>query len=243
LSTLLTYGNLKDLAYSLSGDSSTSPVHLASASMDTFFNASIGSLVDESECIEERMSIDLTAETGEYTLPADCVKVLRVTYADGALRPVTKQYLRSIDMTWADTTGEPALYYLDGLDGEIGLYPIPDTAAVYVGEGTSHLVVEYLASPYDLGTDDNYPEIPVWSYAGLLFGALERAFSSNTELRNIEASALYGAMAKYVARRLRIRVNGKLPRVLYHRSAPGWSPYEQDGEDGRVSDYATAATD
>ena len=281
MSTLLTYGNLKDLAYDLCGDDKDTPVYVPSASMDVFFNAALGRMVDESDCIERRMSIDLTADTGVYDLPSNCVKVLRVTFEGMAIRPVTKHYLRSIDQEWADTSGDPSLYYLDGLDGQIGLYPKPDTTAAttsltsedgalaavdgyavtsedgffahrdfmeaedgaYVGEGTGHLVVEYLASPYVLGTEGNAPEIPVWAYAGLLFGALERVFSANTELRSAEASALYGVMAKYITRRLIIRVNNKLPRVLYHRTIPGSSPYEQDGEEGRVSEYATAATD
>ncbi len=89
----------------------------------------------------------------EYDKPADCLKLLRVTYIGKKLFNISKAGLDiavangSISDPWGTETGTPTHYYDEEL-GKFGLYPIPDAAG-------DEIAREYIYMVEDLVDDDN----------------------------------------------------------------------------------------
>jgi hypothetical protein len=80
---------------------------------------------------KQKNRITLVADEQTYfDLPSDCYKVLRVTYDDDKLYPITMRELDTYDENWRDTTQtEPERYFLDNLaPGKLGVWPRTTTS-------------------------------------------------------------------------------------------------------------------
>lgn len=83
--------------------------------------------------IRSRQDITLTADTREYSLPSNTVRVLAARYLTSATSS-TKLTARHLDWfdeydyNWRDQdSGTPMDYYVDIANGNIGFHPAPDT--------------------------------------------------------------------------------------------------------------------
>lgn len=88
-------------------------------------------LVDETQCIENRYTTVSVASQQEYAIPDRMIQIKRVEYDSQKMQPITFHQLDSIDLNTNTTvTGTPQYYYF--WDNAIGLYPVPDTAALTI---------------------------------------------------------------------------------------------------------------
>lgn len=129
------YSNLRTLFYNMIGDSESSPVFFSETTVEQLANSALSELYAETDLIYNIKLISCVSGTGEYDLPADCYDVKRVAYDGRRLRPITQARLDSDDATWVEHNGEPEFYYVDGLDKQIGVYPIPDVDSELVTGG------------------------------------------------------------------------------------------------------------
>lgn len=95
----------------------------------------------EVECIEDTFTTSSVASQQEYSLPSRYLKIMRVTWNNIKLQPIT---LREYDaLTFNAQTipeGTPAYYYY--FAGTIGLYPIPsDVETIKVWAIEAHDVI------------------------------------------------------------------------------------------------------
>jgi len=57
--------------------------------------------------------------------------------------------------------------------------------------------------------DDAEPPVPGWAWPIVLYGVLQRAYTADTKLQNIEASRFFGALYEDGKRRIRVRSNDR----------------------------------
>jgi len=167
-------------------------------------------MVEETNCLQETDdTTTLVAGTFEYSLPSDARRVNEVLLNDEVLRPITRAQIATLDHDWREAVNStPAVYYLDGTNKKIGLFPPPDaTAAAYT------LDIYYDAWPVEVDAIGEYHTVPEWASYGLVCGVLEQAYLANTELRNLAASAMYGMLYRHYVSRLKMRSNGRLNRM------------------------------
>lgn len=81
--------------------------------------------------LQRKLTLAVTAGTGEYTLPADCVAVYRVAFDEEKINLADLHSLRLNHPQFASYSADPRFYYVDELNRKIGLYPIPATGSVY----------------------------------------------------------------------------------------------------------------
>ena len=121
----------------------------ASASASTFSNdmllewanAAIRDLVDDCQCLERRQAINVEASTQTYDLPDDCDRVLRAAHDGDKLIQATKSGLQESAYRWDSDTGTPRWYFVDMLNEQIGLYPVPNLGSTTVESTTGYGVV------------------------------------------------------------------------------------------------------
>lgn len=140
----MNWTRIKDIAYTLVGDTEAAGAYFPLASMREWANQAVRDMAQRSGCLQWRQPIVVTAGTAEYALPADCAQVFRVTYDGEVIWPVSQRRLRAYDARWRERTGTPYLYYLDELNAKIGLYPNPSTGTTYesVSGPTAGMIVD-----------------------------------------------------------------------------------------------------
>jgi hypothetical protein len=85
--------------------------------------------------LDKRDVLIVTASTGKYDLPEDCMRVWRASYDGDKIFPTAVSGIRQTNRWWEQYTATPRYYYLDELNGQIGLYPVP--AASTTAEASS----------------------------------------------------------------------------------------------------------
>ena len=226
----MTHETLVDLAWDILGDNKDSPVYFSAADMYKYFNNAARRMVEETTCLQKKDgTTTLVAGTAEYTLPSGARRVNEVALDDERIVAKTTKQIALFDADWREATNStPILYYLDGLNSKIGLYPPPDA-----GAAADTLDIFYDAWPTEVDATSEYYEVPEWASYGLICGVLEQAFRSNTELRNMAASMVYGMLFQHYISRLKMRVNGKLSRTwLFY----GGGDVYDSVQDGRLPD-------
>lgn len=97
----------------------------------------------------------LVAGTREYTLPTDCMDVIRMAHKGIVLTRLSKfDFDIKTGYDWTEDDGTPRFYYVD-LDPNnkvYGLYPNPEGA-----DAGAYLTIEYLKIPPALSTDAAVP--------------------------------------------------------------------------------------
>lgn len=86
-------------------------------------------VADRFQCVELSTSTTTVASTQEYTAPADCQVVRRMTWYNVPLKCIDfrqKDALQFNSYGGSDQSGNPESYYIWG--DKVGLYPIPDSA-------------------------------------------------------------------------------------------------------------------
>jgi hypothetical protein len=96
-------------------------------------NEAVAAAASKTGSIEKRATILVTAGLGEYALPDDVAFVQRVAYDGEALEPTNQMNLSRNDREWTALLGTPFQFYLDRMNGKVGLYYVPgESTAVSV---------------------------------------------------------------------------------------------------------------
>jgi len=141
----VTWGYLKTLFYDMVADDEGSPAYWTGDMVLQYAQHAVRELVEDTNCLEKREAMEVTASQHEYDYPSDAMQLWRVTFDRGRLRPITKQRLRMNDEEWEGRTGTPKFYYLDEDTRKIGLYEAPaeDSTAEEGGGGGYGVIVGY----------------------------------------------------------------------------------------------------
>lgn len=206
----MTLAELKARFWELYGGSASVYPQVA-AMLDTLVNSGIRTLAEESECFVKSATIPCTAGTQEYDLPEDCSKVLRVSYNEEKIKPISKWTLQGVVQDgWDRIQGQPRRYYLDGLNNKIGLYNIPSVSTTVGGEFAIGLY--YVAVPV-MGADGwQLSAIPGWAHQYVLFYALREVYRSLHSGRDLRRAHFYHMLYLHGERRLKVRSSAPIAR-------------------------------
>lgn len=182
-----------------------------SAMLDPVVNAGIRAMAEDSECLVKSGTIACTAGTQEYSLPEDCSKVLRVSYDEEKIKPVSKWTLQSVVQEgWDSHQGHPRHYYLDGLNRKIGLYHIPSVSTTAGGEFAIGLY--YVAVPVSAAPDWEITSLPGWAHQYVLFYTLREVYRSLHSGRDLRRAHFYHMLYLHGERRLKVRSSAPIAR-------------------------------
>ena len=161
----VTYGRIRSMFYDLLGDSESSPVYIENSDALEFANKACRMAANRGKLIDRYSTILCEADVGEYNLPSDAESIYRVTYNGEKLMPLSQVRGRLLDSQWNDYSGTPTHYYLDELNGKVGLYPKPssDTSITREYDAEYGLVVD------DGGTFDSEYGIIIDTTVGAAF--------------------------------------------------------------------------
>lgn len=109
--------------------------------VDSLINRGLLEFCDRTNYLHHTALTDLIDAQAVYSVPEDCLRVIRVAYGEKALVPIAYQDLDCKSSDWRSESGEPT-HYLRDLFGhnEIRLYPIP------VAPGNSLQTVQFIYS-------------------------------------------------------------------------------------------------
>jgi hypothetical protein len=142
-------------------------------------------------CLQDQYKIETSSTTREYRLPADCLKVYRVSYDVSTSTTAKGNYyklpwtsvagLDSSLSTWEDNAaGKPQEYY--ERENYIGINPIPN-ANYY---GPDKLKIDYVVNPSsltassDIPFNDDYSLYPF--HEGIIYGVVSLCLWSQGEM-------------------------------------------------------------
>ena len=125
----MTYADIKDLFWTLFGDSEATCPYITSTQLLLWANMGVRELVAESRCLERRQQMQVTSGTQTYDLPDDCDRVFRAALDGDKLENCSLSWLRQRDNRWDQRTSTTREYFCDGLNEQIGLYPIPNVSS------------------------------------------------------------------------------------------------------------------
>lgn len=131
----MTYTELDSAFKQITGDANAT--FFTAAMKLAWANEAIAEAARRSGCIEKRQTIISVASQAEYTLPADVATVLRVAYDGVALQHTTQTNLSRESKEWTTLLGTPFQFYMDMVNGKIGLYYKPalaTTLSTFLGE-------------------------------------------------------------------------------------------------------------
>jgi len=138
--------------------------------LTTWLNQASLELAFRLENLEEMDTQNTTSGTANYTLPSDCIKLLRVQVDSLPLRPITFSRLDAFETKGSpstDTEGTPEWFYL--WKDQIYVYPTPSESV------TSGLKILYVKRPAAMSADEDEPDHPEQFHHLLALYALYRA--------------------------------------------------------------------
>ena len=98
-------------------------------------------------------SITIVAGTATYSTPTRHVSTLHVAFNNKALRDATTDVLEAGDPSYQTTPGTPTHWYPDRIGfNKIGLWPVPNAAAILLASTVEVIYHEYPAAPDGFGT-------------------------------------------------------------------------------------------
>lgn len=133
--------------------------------LNTWINEGARDIARRAEVLEATTTINTTANTQQYTLPADTLRVYRVEWSrDGAtgttVVPLEYKDFNSMDSIWWSNSrqgrGDPYWYTMWGFPPTLSLvlYPTPDASV------TAGITIYYYRLPADATADGNSVECP-----------------------------------------------------------------------------------
>lgn len=137
-------------------------------------------LVRRSECLVGNTTVNLTANTREYNLATDILRLKHIYYTDGTnyyrLHRSSLDELETYGDFPGETAGDPTHYYISmAATPVIGLYPTPDST---VSNGLKYW---YVKRPTDLTTAANDPNIPEPYHRVIVLYALWRSLQKDVK--------------------------------------------------------------
>lgn len=209
----------------LGGDLSSS-AQVADDALVVWANAAVMDLTTYTDCLQKNLKIECTTGVQEYDLPADCDVVWRAAYDDQKIKLTSKWDLQQVDNTWDRSTGLPVRYYVNGLNGKIGLYPIPSVDSLMSGSDVLGfgLDIFYRSFSVPMEDDEDIPSLPVWAHPYVVFYMLHSAYTMVGSQRRVASAAFWSRRYIEGRNRLRARCNMKSPKVWAVRgeSDPMW---------------------
>lgn len=130
----------------------------------------------KTEILQTTALISTIINTDLYALPADLIRIVRVTYLNSDIRSTTLNEISQLDIDKdvAGNTGIPSLWYQAG--NKIGLYPTPSAAVA------NSVKVTYVKSPVALAADADIPEIPVHMHEDIVRFCIWRAKEQDEDI-------------------------------------------------------------
>ncbi len=179
------------------------PLRYPSLTVLEYLNQGAQLYLVRAESAHASTTITQTAGRLEYTLPADCLRVSRVSWVSGGQNyPVIPTTMLELDTFfaykngWADDTGTRAThYYIFGLDA-IGLYPI-------LTSGTQTYTVHYIKAPSVGLPGITFDQVPEEDHEALVCYALARCLAADR--KPAEAAQEYARFADAVKKARRRR--------------------------------------
>jgi len=202
----MTWAEAKAILYLLGGDDSASPYFLDEDDVEGWFNDAQRLMVNSARPIDKINNTVGVASQGEYTLPADLLKLWRVTYDKKRIGPVSRGKLRRYDANYEAHEGVPNSYYLDETVF-MALYPVPSVADIELQEFYSAMATEV-----DNDNDGVEIDLPVWAIYGCMFGVLSFAYKTTHDVANPKIAAFWSALFQLTVERVKIRTNARLPK-------------------------------
>lgn len=211
----MTFGHMVRLFWDMMGAELTNSPQVTNDILLRWANMSLERLCADAVALERETDILCTAAVQEYDLPDDCKRVWRAAYDGQKILLTSKWDLQQVDNTWDRSTGIPRRYYVNGLNGMIGLYPLPTTDTVVdpFGVVSFGLHIFYTAMPPQLLSPEDEPALPVWAHMGIVYGMLSMAYSMIGTQRRGPNAQYWKNRFDEVAMRLRVRTNMKTPKV------------------------------
>lgn len=206
-------GHIKSLFWELIGGEVVASPQVTSDLLLTWANMGVVDLCTAGKVLQDEAWITVTGGTQEYTLPSDCERAFRVAYDGKKLHVISQWDLQRADPKWDSFEGMPRRYYLNGLNGKIGLWPMPSQSTVFeTGVVVSHgLHLYYDKRPVLLTGDDDQPALPSWCHHGVLFYMLKAAYSMIGMQRHSGGARYWSARYVETRNALASRTNKKSP--------------------------------
>ena len=129
----MTYSEIKSHFNAIFGTST----YITDSMLLSWANSAVAELVADTGCLEKRQKIVLTAGTQLYDFPDDCDKIRRAAYDGEKLPAESKWALQQHTKGWDSDSGTPKCYFVDGLNEQIGLYPIQTADTLTQGTTTA----------------------------------------------------------------------------------------------------------
>lgn len=121
----MTLGEIKDYFWLMLGGSAGPRPWLEDETLDAWAGEAVRDLVEHTKCLDRRKAMLVSSGTYAYDLPDDCKRVKRVAYDGDKLEHVSQLYLQRSGYDWEHDSATPRYYFVDGLNGQIGLNPVP----------------------------------------------------------------------------------------------------------------------
>lgn len=113
-------------------DAAGSQGYISDATMTALANQAVQDLVSSTHCLEKRKTVACVAGQQTYAFPDDCEKLRLAAYDGTYISPATLEELRWKTNKWDSDRGEPRCWFVNGLNDEVGLWPIPGSSTTFV---------------------------------------------------------------------------------------------------------------
>lgn len=151
-------------------------VYIEGVDLADYANDGQMDIARKTEILQTSALISTIANTDLYALPADLIRIVRVTYLNSDIRSTTLAEISQLDIDKDVTvnSGTPSLWYQAG--NKLGLYPTPSAAVANV------LKVFYVKSPALLALDADVPEIPLHMHEDIVRFCIWRAKEQDEDI-------------------------------------------------------------
>jgi len=150
---------------------------LTESELYTYFDEAAKQLARSGVFVDEDSTVTLSAGESQYTTPAGWISSVRVSGAQGVLRPASTFELEALDSAWETAQGPPYRYSMDaGPLGTVTLYPQPTANQQH--ETLTHV---YHRFPPDVSTAQTAVPVPEPVADYFAYFALQRARGKESE--------------------------------------------------------------
>ena len=122
-----------ELVYMLVGDSPAAPAYVPLATIEAYMHEAVALAARRAFLCTMEVELELLPGTAEALLPEGFMQLEAAEYDGVHLEPSTKFELQRIDEEWATRIGSPSIYYLDEIQGKIGIWRRPESQGAVTG--------------------------------------------------------------------------------------------------------------
>jgi len=224
---LSSWQDIMDAAFATIGDSEAKQTWVTTDQLESWANQCLWEIAEHSEPVDKVIEWSATIGSAEYEINSTghgTLGLSRVEIDGEAILPTTTDRLQESNQEWRTVTGEPQLYYRDGLAGisddglVFGLHPVPDA------ENDVRAIITVVPDAVDNDSMTDRIMLPLWAVPGLLWGILAIAYSAETRLQNLKTARVFRLLYDDMLGRLKGRSYSRLNRDSVYGYGPITKP-------------------